>query len=102
MPTIYKPPKKVYKRLKTESKRDNLNHIAVYSTTTWKLLRIEKLKANPLCEVCFKKEVIKSAREVHHIIPISTGANRQAKQALGFNFKNLMSLCRQCHKDQHT
>jgi len=101
MARIYIPPKKVYKRLKTESKRDNLNHIAVYNTTTWKALRIEKLKKDPLCEVCLKKGRVESARDVHHKKPISTGKTKADKQGLGFNFDNLQSLCTQCHKDAH-
>ena len=101
MPTIYKPPKKVYKREKTDSKKSNLNNKAVYNTTTWRLLRIEKLKKNPLCEVCFEKGIINMAREVHHKVPLSTGSTMQEKQVLGFDMNNLKSLCEQCHKDQH-
>jgi len=102
MPRIFIPPKKVYKRLKTESKRDNLNHIAVYNTTTWKTLRLEKLKKDPLCERCLKKGVIRSARDVHHKKPISTGKTKAEKQALGFSLVNLESICTPCHKEAHT
>lgn len=101
MPTIYLPPKKVYKRLKTESKRNNENHNAVYNTTTWRELRIEKLKKDPLCEICKEKEILTLANEVHHKIPISTAKTKQAKETLGFDMNNLQSLCTQCHKDQH-
>ena len=101
MPTIYLPPKKKHKRLKTESRRDNLNHKSVYNTTIWRELRIEKLKEQPLCEVCQEKGIIKLADEVHHPIPISKGTSRKDKEALGFDWNNLQSLCKQCHKEQH-
>lgn len=101
MAWIYLPPKKVYKRAKTESKRGNSNHDAVYNSVTWKKLRLEKLKKNPLCEVCLKRGKVESARDVHHITPIGTVESKQAKQVLGFDFENLQSLCKQCHKDQH-
>ncbi len=105
MPTIYLPPKKVYKTqkrsYKTISKRDNLNHIAVYNTTQWRSLRLEKIKESPLCEVCFARGVITSGIDVHHIIPISNGATIRDKQIIGFDKTNLKTLCKQCHKDQH-
>lgn len=101
MPTIHLPPKKKYKREKTESKRDNLNHKSVYNTTTWRGLRIEYLKEHPLCEVCLEKEKITAAIDVHHKIPISEGTSMKDKQALGFDWNNLQTVCKQCHKEQH-
>lgn len=101
MPRIYIPTKKVYKREKQDSKRDNLNNQAVYNTTNWKNLRLQKLNENPLCEECFSKGVVRSATEVHHLVPISRGKTKAAKQRLGFNYYNLKSLCSQCHKDAH-
>lgn len=102
MPTIYLPPKKKYKRVyKKSEKKDNLNHSAVYNTTTWRTLRIEKLKRDPLCEDCLKKDKIRSASEVHHVIKLSKGKTKKEKQAIGFNVKNLRSLCNECHKEVH-
>ena len=101
MPSIYKPPKKVYKRVKEPSKRDNLNHKAVYNTKRWRAVRIEKLKQDPLCEDCLKKEIITPGVEVHHITPISKGKTIRDKQALGFDKANLKTLCEACHKKTH-
>jgi 5-methylcytosine-specific restriction endonuclease McrA len=106
MPTIYKPPKKERKPekrvYKSESKRDNLNHSAVYNTTIWRSLRLEYLNANPLCEICAAKGLIKSASEVHHKTPISKGKTKHEKEFLGFDWENLQTVCKSCHKSQHT
>jgi len=103
MPYIYRPEPapKAKRNYRTTSKRDNANHKAVYNTLRWTVMRLEKLKRNPLCEICEKNGKIKSAIDVHHIVPISTGVTIAEKQSLGFNPENLKSVCKECHKDQH-
>ena len=101
MPKIPLPERKKYKRKKESAKRDNLNHKAVYNSKRWRTLRIEKLKKDTLCEICFMQGKISSGVEVHHIIPISTGKTIKEKQRLGFDILNLMTLCEQCHKNEH-
>ncbi len=104
MAYINLPRKKTRKEYKTYAKknnRDNLNHKAVYNTNQWRYIRIEKLMNNPLCENCLKNDKIELAIEVHHIKPISNGKNIVEKQILGFDYKNLISLCVNCHKDEH-
>ena len=83
------------------SKKDNTIHKYIYNTGTWKALRLEYLRLNPLCEECKSKGKIMAASEVHHIIPISTGKNINEKQTLGLDWNNLMSLCDNCHKIKH-
>lgn len=102
MPKIYLPEKKEYKRHTHGTKKNNLNHSVVYNTSTWRKLRIEKLKINPLCERCLKKGIIKSGIEVHHKIPISQGKTIIEKERLGFNIDNLETLCKECHKEEHS
>lgn len=104
MPTINLPKRKErsdYKRYAVPSKRNNLNHIAVYNTLTWKILRLEYMKDNPLCEMCIKKDKIKSAVDIHHIIPISSGVDMIGKKTLGFDINNLMAVCKECHFEIH-
>ena len=62
-----------------------------YSSKQWRALRDYKLTNNPLCEHCQKKDIINSAQEVDHIIPLNVYQN----SALDYN--NLQSLCRRCH-----
>ena len=104
MPTIPLPAKKKrsdYRTYAKSNKRDNLNHNAVYNTLTWKVLRLEKLRNNPLCERCYLKGKIASAIDVHHIVHINEGKNIIEKRTLGFDYENLMSVCKQCHKELH-
>jgi len=101
MPKIYKPEKKSYKRINQSSKKDNNINKYIYNTTTWRKLRIEKLKLNPLCERCLAKDIIKSGVDIHHKIPISSGDNIFKMMQLGFDFQNLQTLCEDCHKEVH-
>jgi 5-methylcytosine-specific restriction enzyme A len=91
---------KNYKRLRESSKKDNLNH-KVYNTNTWRKLRLEYLKANPLCSECLKKGKLSSACEAHHIVPISTGKGLIEKMEIGYDYLNLKGLCNDCHKMEH-
>ena len=55
----------------------------------WQRIRARQLAAHPLCEVCRRKERITPAREVHHIMPLTSGGTHEPA--------NLMSLCKPCH-----
>ena len=90
-----------YKRYTKPSKRDNVIHNLVYNTKRWKLLRLEKLRNQPLCERCLMNNKITSAIDVHHILPISNGKDDFDKAKLGFDYNNLMSVCKDCHKLIH-
>lgn len=74
--------------------RDLENH-KYYHTSKWLRLRKQKLKRNPLCELCSKKGLTVPADEVHHIVPIS------ADPKLAYYYPNLMSLCSECHHQIH-
>jgi 5-methylcytosine-specific restriction endonuclease McrA len=63
---------------------------ALYKSHKWRLLRDEKLKANPECELCGKKAV-----DVHHRVPVKAGGKF-------FDIDNLISLCRGCHNEIHS
>jgi 5-methylcytosine-specific restriction enzyme A len=102
MPTINLPDKKIleYKKPNTSKKYNDI-HKAIYNTTTWKNLRLEYLIARPLCEICIKKGIIESAIDVHHKTPISQGNDIVEKRTLGFDWNNLQSVCKECHKKEH-
>jgi 5-methylcytosine-specific restriction protein A len=73
----------------------------IYNSREWKELRIQKLRANPLCERCEQQGFARSAHSVHHITPIETAATMGEMRRLAFNPANLMSLCDECHHKIH-
>ena len=73
----------------------------IYNSREWKELRIQKLRANPLCERCEQQGFVRSAHSVHHITPIETAATMGEMRRLAFNPANLMSLCDECHHKIH-
>lgn len=102
MPTINLPAKKdrsEYPRWAPVVKNDDYKY--VYNTKTWRDLRLNYLATNPLCERCLLDDKTVAACDVHHKIPISKGKNRLEKEILGFDWKNLMSVCKECHYAVH-
>lgn len=98
MPRIELKPYKTYDDKKVySSKGDNLIHKLVYNTSRWREMRLIHLMRNPVCEMCRNE----FATEVHHKIPISTGVGRSEILKLGFDEKNLMALCPNCHRRVH-
>ena len=81
----------------------------IYNSREWKELRIQKLRANPLCEQCQKDGeaagipggYIRSATCVHHIVPIETAKTKDEMKRLAFDPHNLMALCFECHARIH-
>ena len=55
----------------------------------WQRIRARQLAEHPLCEVCRREGHITPAREVHHIMSLtSCGTHEPA---------NLLCLCKPCH-----
>jgi 5-methylcytosine-specific restriction protein A len=73
----------------------------IYNSKEWQELRIEKLRANPLCEECMKEGIVTSARCVHHVVPIETARTKDEMKRLAFDEHNLMALCFACHARIH-
>ena len=87
----------------------------IYNSREWKDLRIQKLRANPLCEQCIKDGeaagvpdgYVRSATCVHHIVPIETARTKDEMRRLAFcqhlpnPLNGLMSLCQSCHARIH-
>lgn len=67
----------------------------------WRRLRTEVLAAHPCCQRCSEEGRVKLAEEVHHIMPVESGATPQEQRRLMFNPANLRALCRQCHWTTH-
>lgn len=99
MPYLNKPRKSQYKRRPQTTARRAAQ--AVYNTPLWKQRRMAKLREQPLCEVCLNEGRVKIAEQVHHIVPFSQGATKKDKFFLAFQWSNLQSICRECHKKEH-
>ena len=63
----------------------------LHHTRKWKNLRLHHILQYPLCKACEGKNIVKSADEVDHIVPVSVEPERF------FDPTNLQSLCRNCH-----
>ena len=74
----------------------------IYNSREWKELRIQKLRANPLCEICQQHGIVRSAHSVHHVVPIETATTMEEMKRLAFcGLDGLMSLCDDCHHKVH-
>ena len=62
-----------------------------YQSKRWRQLREYHLRSEPLCQECFKNDIIEAGHTVHHLIPIE-----QSPQ-LCLDPKNLETLCLSCH-----
>ena len=80
------------KRRATEDKFRGSSSSRGYDNA-WRKLSVRFRKHNPLCAKCKVSGRIEPAKDVHHIKPISTHPE------LRLDWDNLMSLCRQCHRD---
>ena len=81
----------------TKSKKDKtklLRHI--YNSKKWKSLRNDYISEHPYCECCGS-----DATQVHHIISFSSGHSKHEIEKLAYDYNNLMSLCKHCHKGKH-
>ena len=55
----------------------------------WRKIRNKFIREHPLCQQCLKDSRLKTAEEVHHILPLRRGGTHDAS--------NLMALCKSCH-----
>lgn len=67
----------------------------------WRKLRLGKLAQSPFCADCRLQEIATEATEVHHVIPIETGATFAEMRRLAYAPLNLVSLCPDCHRQRH-
>lgn len=79
----------------------DLTYRRLIQSRRWRNLRIATLKKRPYCEGCKEKDLIVGATEVHHIVPVETGASDDEKEKLMFDPMNLRSLCHDCHMQLH-
>ena len=73
----------------------------IYNSREWRELRILKLRANPLCEVCEREGIVTSAHAVHHRHPIEDSTSKAEMRKWAFMWDNLVSVCDACHAKIH-
>ena len=67
-----------------------------YQSKEWQHLRQAKWVASEgLCEMSRAKGIIREAKEIHHIEPITENWNKR------LDYDNLIALCSDCHNQQH-
>ncbi len=96
MPTINKPQKKK----NTDSELDKKKRMEVYNKALWRKMRLSKQMEKPLCEVCEMQGKTVLAEDTHHLISFSK-YNGAERDAIAFDYNNLISLCKQCHNLIH-
>ena len=79
----------------------NKDYQRLLNTKKWKELRAWKLQQNPLCEICQAEGYVRSAVDVHHIIPVESAHTLQEMEQLAFDPSNLKALCIPCHVKTH-
>ena len=86
-------------RCKSVQQQKDKNEI--YQSREWRELRIQKLRANPDCELCEAEGVAHSAEAIHHIHPIEESSTKEEMRKWAFMWSNLQSLCRYHHAKVH-
>jgi len=106
MPTINLPPKA--KRPAQSNNGNREKRKKFYNSKAWLVVRSEKLRTDPLCEMCLNGtcERITPATQVHHIISFLQSNDPVEQNKLFIDPENLMSICADCHgklsaKEQH-
>jgi 5-methylcytosine-specific restriction protein A len=61
-----------------------------YDSARWKAVRAQKLRRNPLCEVCTRIGHVVAATEVDHHVPLARGGAE-------LDLANLTAMCASCH-----
>ena len=79
----------------------NKDYQRLLNSKRWKELRAWKLNTQPLCELCEAEGYVRSAIDVHHIVPVESARSPLEMEALCYNPNNLQSLCISCHVKVH-
>ena len=86
---VLKP--KERERLSEQKGRTEASQSGFYQTRGWKMLREQRRSANPLCQHCEARGLIRSMTTVDHIISV------EERPDLALSFDNTQSLCDFCH-----
>ena len=79
------------KRNTEQNGRTLASQSGFYNTKSWKRLRDQRRRANPLCEHCEARGLVRPMTTVDHIKPVDEFPE------LALSFENTQSLCDFCH-----
>jgi 5-methylcytosine-specific restriction protein A len=85
---------------KAKPQEGRLVETMFYNSRTWRKVRAEHLRREPLCQECLKKGITRLAQMVDHILPINREDafdTRNEKWGEPYDHNNLQSLCHKCH-----
>lgn len=99
MPTINKP-KKNYNRKLQQKNLDKKKRSEIYNSSMWRNMRMAKQMANPLCQICEMENKVTLAEDIHHLIS-PFGYNGTERDAVAFDYNNLISVCKYHHNLLH-
>ena len=80
----------------------NEKYRKLINSTRWIKLRNEKMHNDPFCERCRERGRFVTATEVHHKVPVESVTDFLKMSFLAYDYSNLMSVCRKCHKELHS
>jgi len=78
----------------TTNRSSTTTNNAIYNSTKWRKLRKRKFTEEPLCEHCFKLNIITPTDVIDHIKPVLDYPE------LSYTYSNLQSLCHGCHNNK--
>ena len=82
--------------MKPQKQNYHEKYAEFYNSKSWHALRNQKwCDCDGLCEICKKRGIIREAREIHHIEPITENWNKR------LDYDNLIALCSDCHNAIH-
>lgn len=99
MPLINRP-KKNYNRKRQQNDLDKKKRNEIYNSSMWRKIRECKVISNPVCEVCEMENKVSLTEDIHHLISFTdyTGVERDA---IAFDYNNLISVCKYHHNLLH-
>ena len=79
----------------------NKDYQRLLNSKRWKQLRLEYLRAHPLCEDCKQEGFVCAAVDVHHVVPCESAKSFGEMVQLCYDPNNLRALCIPCHIKVH-
>lgn len=89
------------KKKKANRNPKHIKYMSLLNSKRWYgEVRVQQLRAHPLCQMCEEKGIIRSAVDVHHIKPVES-VPIEDMERLCYDPSNLISLCIPCHIEIH-